>query len=145
MLKSKKIFIINVLFLLIVLSTIIAFVVLWNVEKSKSAMTDDIFGSYMDGFIGLIFLIPVLFAECDIFYIVRYIFLPDMIKSRVRTAINIFCGAMSLLVLVLTLICIVGEFFYLVNVDYDITFVILGLMAMCFVSRIAYFIVKLKK
>ena len=66
MLKSKKIFIINVLFLLIVLSTIIAFVVLLNVEKSKSAMTDDIFGSYMDGFIGLIFLIHVCCGTIDV-------------------------------------------------------------------------------
>ena len=66
MLKSKKSIIINVLFLLVFSLTTIAFVVLLNSEKSKSATTDDIFGSYMDGFIGLIFLIPVCCGTIDV-------------------------------------------------------------------------------
>lgn len=143
--KNKERFIINVSFLLVFLLTIITSVILLNIEKQKSAMTDDIFGSYMDGFIGLIFLIPVVLAECDLFYIVRYIFLHDTVKSGFRNKINIFCGITSLLILILTLICIIGEFFHLFYVGSDVTFVILALLAMCFVARIVYFIVKVKE
>lgn len=60
--------IINLSFIVVLLLTLVIFNALLQANMAHSQINDDILGSKMDIFIGIVFLIPIILAEIDIFY-----------------------------------------------------------------------------
>ena len=76
--------IINLSFIVVLLLTLVIFNALLQANMAHSQINDDILGSKMDIFIGIVFLIPIILAEIDIFYTIKYLLL-QQVKNKNRT------------------------------------------------------------
>ena len=65
----------------------------------------------MDIFIGIVFLIPIILAEIDIFYTIKYLLL-QQVKNKNRTLINIISCILSILIITALLLCMFLNYFF---------------------------------
>ena len=133
--------IINLSFIVVLLLTLVIFNALLQANMAHSQINDDILGSKMDIFIGIVFLIPIILAEIDIFYTIKYLLL-QQVKNKNRTLINIISCILSILIITALLFCMFLNYFFSIYINYNVFCILLwvwGLIYLLF--RGIYFII----
>lgn len=119
--------IINLSFIVVLLLTLVIFNALLQANMAHSQINDDILGSKMDIFIGIVFLIPIILAEIDIFYTIKYLLL-QQVKNKNRTLINIISYILSILIITALLFCMFLNYFFSIYINYNVfLYTVMGL------------------
>lgn len=94
--QNRKKLIVNVVFIVVLLATLVSAAVSLYFDLEQSAAEDDIGLSYiLAPAFTLLFLIPAVVVESDVFYVVRY-FMADRAKRTCgKTIMNILACALS--------------------------------------------------
>lgn len=94
--KDKAVFIIEALFIIMVT----LWYSMYTYESMKqSAIEDDIWGANMDIMFALILAVPLYLAIGDICFNIRYWVLGDAKKTKIKNALNLIAGIVSLTLL----------------------------------------------
>lgn len=78
---KKRKWILNISFIIVLLLTLIIFAVTLQETMAYNEANDDIFGSYMDPFIGFLSLLPVLVVEVLCYLLARFLLLGGWKRS----------------------------------------------------------------
>ena len=119
-------------FIIVLLLTLIIFNALLQANISYSQTNDDILGSKMDVFIGIVFLIPIILAEIDIFYTIKYLLLQQLNKNKYRTLINIISCSLSIFIIIALLFCMLWDHFFSIYINYNIFCILLWVWGLIF-------------
>lgn len=94
--QSRKKSIVNVVFVIVLLVTLVVAAVSLYFDLKQSADEDDIGLSYiLAPAFTLLFLIPVVMVECDVFYVVRYFMADRAKRTHSKTIMNIIACVLS--------------------------------------------------
>ncbi len=133
--------VINILYVVILTITLILFAITMNCSFEQSIANDDPLGAHLTVPFGIMFLIPILIAEFDMYYVAKYFLLDICPRTTGKTWLNAVACLLSCGIVLLIPCCVFCGFIRGVHMDYTLMAVLWGCVILAYlVVRIIYVI-----